>query len=106
MPDKLVTLRTYPDYLQANIAKGLLEENGIPAFVAGESSSTLFGVTAVSLQVPEERFDEASEILDAVRDDVEGEQGDNREHDWEQEQWIDETGGESDDEDDQQDQEW
>ena len=108
MSEKLVTVKTFDSYIEANIAKGLLESSGIPAFVAGENAANIYGVpsiAAASLQVPEDRVDEATELLEAAEHGVEGEGLEEMEEGelWE-DQWNDEGGdGEGEDE---QEEEW
>ena len=69
MSEKLVTVKTFDSYIEANIAKGLLESNGIPAFVAGENAANVYtvpSIAAASLQVPEDKVNEARELLKAA----------------------------------------
>ncbi len=108
MAEKLVTIRTFDSYIEANIAKGLLESNGIPAFVAGENAANIYtvpSIAAASLQVPEDRVDEATELLEAAQQGVEGEELEEMEEEgsWGEEEWGEEGGdGEGDDEEDEE----
>ena len=56
MSDRLVTVGTFPDVAMAYLAKGRLEEAGIPCFLAEENvGGWLLGVAASwpKIQVPE-----------------------------------------------------
>ena len=69
MNERLVTVRNFGDPQEASIAKGILDDHGIPSYVqGGQTATTLFHVgTAlggVNLQVPEETAEQAAELLD------------------------------------------
>jgi Putative prokaryotic signal transducing protein len=64
----LVKVGSYGSRQEAEIARGMLEENGIPAFVqGGEMATTMFfagtALGGVVLQAPESRAEEARRIL-------------------------------------------
>lgn len=92
MNEKLVTVARFTDYMKAELARQLLEGEGITAFVMGQNVATgCGGVPAaidIELQTPESQADEAKEILEASRPQ-EGEdldQGDEEdmEQDWDE----------------------
>lgn len=66
--EPLVTLRSFGTEAEAAMAQGLLEENGIPAYVYGGQSATTMSyygtaVGGVRLEVPKSRTDEATRLL-------------------------------------------
>ena len=69
MPDKIITIATFENYLDADLARQLLEDAGIKCSVAGETAANVFsGLPAISrieLQVFDEDADKAIEILNA-----------------------------------------
>ena len=67
----LVTVASYPDAIQAHLAKGLLESEGIPAFLLNEQHISLNWLVSnalgsVKLQVPASQSKQAREILETV----------------------------------------
>ena len=63
---KLVTVRVFSGVtavLDADVARNILESQGIPAFVPGETSVELLPVLDVHLLVREEDAEQAAEIL-------------------------------------------
>jgi hypothetical protein len=67
----LITLKTFSDRLQAEMAKGLLDNAGIPSILnggdAGASRPTPFAYTpGVSLSVREDHLEKAKEILSVM----------------------------------------
>ncbi len=88
--EKLVTVARYEDYVKADLARQLLEDEGIKAVVTGQNVANVYsGVPAVidiELQTLESQAEQARQILeDADRQVVD--------QDLEKEDW-------SDDEDD------
>jgi hypothetical protein len=71
MSEKLVTVARYTDYLQADLARQMLEDEGVKVFVMGQNVGNVYsGVPAVvdiQLQTPESQAEEAREILDDAR---------------------------------------
>jgi hypothetical protein len=69
MNDKLVTVARFSDYVEAELARQLLEGAGITAFVMGQNVGNVYaGVPAavdIQLQTPESQAAEAIEILEA-----------------------------------------
>jgi hypothetical protein len=69
MEDKLVTVAQYADYIEAEMARQLLEDNGIKAIVTGDNvANTYAGVPAMidlELQVLESQAEEAIYILES-----------------------------------------
>jgi hypothetical protein len=65
VPDQLVTVATYTLPYEAELAKNLLEAEGIRALVGGDLSGGLLASFQVQLQVPEEDAPRASAILAA-----------------------------------------
>ncbi len=71
MENKLITIATFPDALKAQIMRGRLEAEGIPAFIADEHTITnqpylYMAYGGVRLQVAEPDRDRAQVILNAV----------------------------------------
>ncbi len=68
---KLVTVARFEDYMKADLARQLLEDEGIKAFVLGQNVGNVYsGVPAVidiELQTAESEAEEAREILEANR---------------------------------------
>jgi len=67
--EKLVTVARFEDYIKADLARQLLEDEGIKAFVTGQNVANVYsGVPAVidiELQTLESEAAEAREILEA-----------------------------------------
>jgi hypothetical protein len=67
MNDDLVTVAAFAENTQAVVVRNFLEEAGIPAFLMGEMSQTLFVVGGptggVRIQVPESRLEEAIRLI-------------------------------------------
>ncbi|MEA5445080.1 DUF2007 domain-containing protein [Gammaproteobacteria bacterium AB-CW1] len=66
---KYKTVKQYRNSLQAEVGKGRLEAEGIPVILAGVGLGPLTGFfnprsNDVRLQVPEDRLEEAREILE------------------------------------------
>ncbi len=66
-PDELVTVATFPDVAEAELARERLELDGVQAFVidalGGGVMPYIAGSTGVRVQVPREQADRAREIL-------------------------------------------
>jgi hypothetical protein len=71
MNDKLVIVAYFADYIEAELAKQLLEDEGIVAFVMGQHGSAVYvgvpGIADIQLQTPESQADEARKILEASK---------------------------------------
>ena len=70
MSDKLVTIAEFPDYIEAEMARQLLADNGIEAVVTGENASNVYsGMPALGgyckLEVFEGQAKQAQQILDS-----------------------------------------
>ena len=68
MADKLVTIAEFTDYIEAEMAKQLLDDFGIKSVVTGENAAILYPISAVAtvdLQVFEEKAEQALEILES-----------------------------------------
>jgi len=97
MDEKLVTVAQFADYIEANLARQILEDAGIKVLISDENSSTLFppGISSVELQVFENQARQAAEILasaespdeqdDDELDEPEDEPGDETDDDLEEE---------------------
>ena len=75
---KLVTITSFTDTLEANIVKGRLEAESIPAFLADENyiNANLFMSNAlggVKLKVPTEYEQQARDIIKTVVNDTNSE---------------------------------
>ncbi len=87
MKEKLVTVARYTDYLEADLARQMLEDEGIKAFVMGQNVGNVYaGVPAVvdiQLQTPESQAEQAKEILEAPREqEPDGAEGSEETKDW------------------------
>jgi hypothetical protein len=82
--EKLVTVARFEDYMKADLARQLLEDEGIKAFVLGDNvANTYSGVPAaidIELQTAESEAEEAREILEANKPE-EGADGEAEEFD-------------------------
>lgn len=67
--DQLVSISTFMSGEEANLARGLLEDGGIPAILANEHSG--LGMFQLELKVPESFVDQALEILEMEISDEE-----------------------------------
>ena len=71
MNEKLVTIARFSDYMQAELARQLLEGEGITAFVMGQNVASVYGgvpaAVDVELQTPEGQANQAREILESAR---------------------------------------
>ena len=70
MPDKLVTIAQYSNYIEAEMAKQLLADYGIEAVATGENASNIYSIPAVEgpeLQVLESQAQKAREILESSK---------------------------------------
>ncbi len=68
MADKLVTIAEFADYIEAEMAKQLLDDFGIKSVVTGENAANLYpisGVVGPELQVLEKNAQRAREILES-----------------------------------------
>lgn len=70
---KWKTVKEFTGYIPAEMAKGALEENGIPAFIKGDFLSTAYGAKTwdaaggkAVLFVPEEELEKAGSILEEM----------------------------------------
>lgn len=70
MGTKLVTVATFNSYIEAEMAKQTLRDNGIEAFATGENASNVYPIPAVEgpeLKVAEPDAERAREILESQR---------------------------------------
>ena len=66
MADKLVTIATFPDYSEADLAKQLLDDFGIKSVVMGEKFGLPYPIPSqAKLQVFESQAKQAQEILES-----------------------------------------
>ncbi|MBN1509943.1 MAG: DUF2007 domain-containing protein [Sedimentisphaerales bacterium] len=97
MNEKLVTVARFSDYVEAELARQLLEAEGIRAFVMGENVGNVYaGVPAaidIQLQTPESQAEKAIEILEASEQEAAESEREDMEQGW------DEDAGEGPDED-------
>jgi len=64
--DKLITIATFTDSIQASLAKQQLDNAGIKSLLAGENAANIYTIPAVAateLQVLESQAKKAMEIL-------------------------------------------
>ena len=77
MTDKdFVTVQTVHGEFEANVIKGRLESEGIPAFLQYESVGRVYnvivdGIGAIKIKVPAQFAEEAKEILSHTPDESE-----------------------------------
>jgi hypothetical protein len=69
MDDKLVTIAQYNDYIQADMARQMLEDCGIKAVVVGQNASNVFAgvnpaIKGPQIQVLQSQAQQAKEILE------------------------------------------
>ncbi len=104
MNEKLVTVARFSDYMQAELARQLLDSQGITAFVMGQNVASVYGgvpaAVDVQLQTPESQADEAKEILEASR-----QQGEESEQETEEDMEQGWDGGLEDEQDEEPEQE-
>ncbi len=65
----LVIIKTFTDRMEANIAKGFLEANGIPAFVKADDSGgaepfPFANVPGVDLVIRQEDYEKAKKLFE------------------------------------------
>jgi hypothetical protein len=67
--DELVTIATFPEPMEANMARSALEAAGIPVFLVGETANSMIPV-AFSSQLQVRATDEAAArgLLEAMND--------------------------------------
>jgi len=68
MADKLVTIAQFPSYIDAEMAKQLLDDFGIKSVLTGQNVANVYSVPAfglASLQVFESQAKQAQEILES-----------------------------------------
>jgi hypothetical protein len=67
--DELVTIATFPEPMEANMARSALEAAGIDVFLQGENANSMIPVAFVSqLQVRTKDEAEARGLLEAMTD--------------------------------------
>ena len=69
MTEKLTTVARYTDHVEADLARQLLEDEGIKAFVMGQNAGIAWGVPpagGIELQTPESQARQAQGILEAA----------------------------------------
>jgi hypothetical protein len=70
--DELVTVATFPEPMEANMARSALEAAGIDVFLQGETANSMIPVAFVSqLQVRSKDVLAARSLLDSLNDDPE-----------------------------------
>jgi len=68
MADKLVTIAQFPSYIDAEMAKQLLDDFGIKSVLTGQNVANVYSVPSfglASLQVFESQAKQAQEILES-----------------------------------------
>jgi hypothetical protein len=89
MNEKLVTVARFGDYIKADLARQLLEDEGISAFVMGQNVGNVYSgvpvVVDIELQTAESQAEEARSILEAhTRQEQELESGEDEDLDWDE----------------------
>ena len=104
MKEKLVTVAYFDNYIEADLARQLLEDEGIKVFVMGQNVGNVYsGVPAaidIQLQAPESQVEQARAILEASKQQKSGEDAG-----FEEEQDFEDEGPFDSDEDEEQDEE-
>lgn len=63
----MITIATFASATDAHIAQGILDENGIQSIITDETSAQVlsipFGIGGIRVQVNDEDFDKAQEII-------------------------------------------
>ena len=70
--DKLVTIASFADYIEAEMAQQLLADYGIKAIVTGQNASNVYPIPAVEgpeLQVLQSQAEQARQILESHKKD-------------------------------------
>ena len=70
MEDKLVTIASFADYIEAEMARQLLADYGIKAIATGQNASNIYPIPAVEgpeLQVLEGQAGQARQILESQK---------------------------------------
>ena len=68
MGDKLVTIARFSNYIEAELAKQLLDDFGIKSVVTGQNAANIYSVPAIeeaSLQTFESDAERAQQILES-----------------------------------------
>ncbi len=66
MTDKLVTIATFTDSIEADLARQKLDNAGINSVLTGQNAANMYGISAIArteLQVLENQVQKAQEIL-------------------------------------------
>jgi len=81
MADKLVTVAQFTNYIEAELAKQLLEDYGIKVIMTGQYASIVYPIPAVGpqLQVLQSQAEQAREILESHRKSVDAAPDDTQE---------------------------
>ena len=69
MVDKLITIAKFTNYIEAELAKQLLDDYGIKSVASGQNTTNIYSVPAIaeiSLQVLESQSQQAREILQSI----------------------------------------
>ncbi len=69
MEDKLVTIATFTDYIEAELTKQMLEDAGIPVVITGQNFTNMLPIplaSEISLQTLQCNAKQALEILNAA----------------------------------------
>jgi hypothetical protein len=70
MEDKLVTIASFADYIEAEMAQQLLADYGIKAIATGQNASNVYPIPAVEgpeLQVLQSQAEQARQILESQK---------------------------------------
>ncbi len=71
MADRLVTIARFTDYIEADLAKQLLDDFGIESVVTGQNVANIYsglpGLVDLELQTFESQAEQAREILESHR---------------------------------------
>ena len=70
MADKLVTIAKFESYIEAELAKQLLDDFEVESFVAGQNTANVYSIPTLAqteLQVLESQAQKAREILESSK---------------------------------------
>ena len=66
MTDKLITIATFTDSIEADLTRQKLDDAGIESVLTGQNAANMYGISAIAkteLQVLENQVQKAQEIL-------------------------------------------
>ncbi len=74
MPEKLVTIAKYNDYIKADMDRQKLEDFDIKAYVTGQNATNVYSISTIAhieLQVLQSQAEQARQILETKNNEDE-----------------------------------